>query len=147
MILAPMQRFLINLRYFLQCEEGSNANRNTTLPLVIDNPRRKQSLWIPPKSNSNAMKDLYPWLKRTFFMTLVEKESHRIYRKMKRKRWKIRGRGLWYWFLLGSPDIALGFFISKIITAIQISDKKRNFKWLWWVAPQKTENGTFLDNW
>ena len=86
MILAPMQRFPINLHYFLQCEEGSNANKYTTLPLVIDNPLRKQSLWIPPKSNSNGMKDLYPWLKRTFFMTLVEKESHRIYRKMKRKR-------------------------------------------------------------
>ena len=147
MILALMQRFPITVHYFLQCEKGSNANKTATLPLVIDNSPWKQSLWIPPKSNSNGMKDLYPWLKRTFFMTLVEKESHRIYRKMKRKRWKIRGRGLWYWFLLGSPDIALGVFISKIITAIQISDKKRNFTCLWWVAPQKTENGTFLDNW
>ena len=86
MILALMQRFPITVHYFLQCEKGSNANKTATLPLVIDNSPWKQSLWIPPKSNSNGMKDLYPWLKRTLFMTLVEKESHRIYRKMKRKR-------------------------------------------------------------
>ena len=35
------------------------------------------------------LKHLYPWLKRTFLRTLVEKESHRIYREMKRKRWEI----------------------------------------------------------
>ena len=109
--------------------------------MAIDNPPLKQSLWTPPKSNSNEietfislvekdlfqdtskqvvtltkiqhclwqliilrwsnhygllqkvtqmrLKHLYPWLKRTFFRTLVEKGSHRIDRKMKRKRWKI----------------------------------------------------------
>ena len=104
----------LSVHYFLQCKESSNADKNTTFPLVIDNPPRKQSLWIPPKSNSNEMKDLYPWLKRTFFRTLVEKESYRIYSKLKRKRWKIKGRGLWYWFLLGSPDIALGFLFQRL---------------------------------
>ena len=34
------------------------------------------------------LKHLYPWLKRTFFKTLLEKESHRIYRKMKKKALK-----------------------------------------------------------
>ena len=30
-------------------EVGSNTNKNTTLPLTIDNPPQKQSLWIPQK--------------------------------------------------------------------------------------------------
>ena len=32
------------------------------------------------KVTQMRLKHLYPWLKRTFFRTLVEKESHRIYR-------------------------------------------------------------------
>ena len=38
--------------FFSTNETGSNTNKNTTLPLDIDNPPRKQSLWIHPKSNS-----------------------------------------------------------------------------------------------
>ena len=47
---------------------------------------------------------------------------------------------------MGSPDIALGFSISKITTQqLHISGKKRKFKRFRWLAPQKTENGTFLE--
>ena len=48
--------------------------------------------------------------------------------------------------LAGSPDIALAFFISNYNTAIQVSGKKRMFKRFWWLATQKTENDTFLEN-
>ena len=41
--------------FFSAIEAGSNTNKNTTLPLAIDNPPLKQSLQIPPKSNSNVI--------------------------------------------------------------------------------------------
>ena len=39
---------------------------------------------------------------------------------------------------------ALVFYFKDYYTAIQISSK---FKHFWWLAPQKTENGFFLENW
>ena len=55
-------------------EAGSSTNKNTTLPLTIDNPPRKQSLWIPPKSNSNEIET---------FISLVEKD---LFQDTSRKR-------------------------------------------------------------
>ena len=88
MILISLKIHLEKFHFFSTNETGSNTNENATLPLTIDNPPRKQSLWISPKSNSNRLKHLYPWLKRTFFRTSVEKKSNRIYRKMKKKALK-----------------------------------------------------------
>ena len=87
LILISLKIHLEKFHFFSTNEAGSNTNKNITWPLAIGNPpwKRKQSLWIPPKSNSNEI-ETYPWLKRTFFTTLVEKECHRIYQKMKRKR-------------------------------------------------------------
>ena len=39
-------------------EVGSNTNKNTKLPLTIDNPPQKQSLWIPQKRNLNEIETL-----------------------------------------------------------------------------------------
>ena len=40
-----------------------------------------------------------------------------------------------------------GFFISKIITQqYRFQEKNRKFKRFWWLAPEKTGNGTFLGN-
>ena len=46
---------------------------------------------------------------------------------------------VWYWFSVGSSDIALGFFISKIITCQYRfqEKKKRKIKGFWSLAPQK----------
>ena len=55
-------------------DAGSNANKNTTLPLAIDNPPLKQSLWTPPKSNSNEIET---------FISLVEKD---LFQDTSRKR-------------------------------------------------------------
>ena len=73
--------------FFSTNQAGSNFNKNTTLPLTIDNLPWLQSLWIPLKSNSNETET---------FISLVEKDLFRdtswkriSYRKMKRKRWKI----------------------------------------------------------
>ena len=38
------------------------------------------------------------------------------------------------------------FYFKDYNTAIQISGKKLKFKCFWWLAPQKTGNGTFLGN-
>ena len=60
--------------FFSINEAGSNTNKNTTLPLTIDNPPQKQSLWIPPKSNSNEIET---------FISLVEKD---LFQDTSRKR-------------------------------------------------------------
>ena len=39
------------------------------------------------------------------------------------------------------------FYFKDYNAAIHISGKKRKFKRLWWLAPQKTRNETFLENW
>ena len=44
------------------------------MPLTIENPPRKQSLWIPPKSNSNEI---------VTFISLVEKD---VFQDTSRKR-------------------------------------------------------------
>ena len=38
------------------------------------------------------------------------------------------------------------FYFKDYNAAIHISGKKRKFKRLWWLAPQKTRNETFLEN-
>ena len=53
---------------------NSNTNKNATLHLAIDNPPRKQSCWIPPKSNSNEIET---------FISLVEKD---LFQDTTRKR-------------------------------------------------------------
>ena len=60
--------------FFSTIEAGSNANKNTTLSLAIDNPLLKQSLWTPPKSNSNKIES---------FISLVEKN---LFQDTSRKR-------------------------------------------------------------
>ena len=62
------------------------------MPLTIDNPSRKQSLWVPPKSNSNEIetfislfvKDLFPDTSRkriTSNLSEDEKEALKDWRK------------------------------------------------------------------
>ena len=65
---------LRKISFFSTNEAGSNNNKNTTLPLTIDNPPQKQSLWIPPKSNSNEIET---------FISLVEKD---LFHDTSRKR-------------------------------------------------------------
>ena len=65
---------LRKISFFSTIEAGSNANKNTTLSLAIDNPWLKQSLWIPPKSNSNEIET---------FISLVEKD---LFQDTSRKR-------------------------------------------------------------
>ena len=65
---------LRKISFFSTIEADSNANKNTTLPLAIDNPPLKQSLWTPPKSNSNEIET---------FISLVEKD---LFQNTSRKR-------------------------------------------------------------
>ena len=65
---------LRKISFFSTIEAGSNTSKNTTLPLAIDNPPLKQSLWIPPKSNSNEIET---------FISLVEKD---LFQGTSRKR-------------------------------------------------------------
>ena len=57
-----------------------------------------------------------------------------------------RGRGYGIDFWQGFQIVHLGFYFKDYNSAIQISGRKRTFKRFWWLAPQKTENGTFLEN-
>ena len=65
---------LRKISFFSINEASSNTNKNATLPLTIDNPLRKQSLWIPPKSNSNEIET---------FISLAEKD---LFQDTSRKR-------------------------------------------------------------
>ena len=65
---------LRKISFFSTIEAGSYTNKNTTLPLAIDNPPRKQLCWIPPKSNSNEIET---------FRSLVEKD---LFQDTTRKR-------------------------------------------------------------
>ena len=68
------QNTLRKISFFSTMEAGSNADKDTTLPLTIDNPPLKQSLWTPPKSNSNEIKT---------FISLVEND---LFQDNSRKR-------------------------------------------------------------
>ena len=60
---------LRKISFFSTNEAGSNTNKNTTWPLAIGNPpwKRKQSLWIPPKSNSNEIETFISLAEKDFF--------------------------------------------------------------------------------
>ena len=82
------------------------------------------------KVNQMRLKHLYPWLTRTFSRTLVEKESHRIYRKMKRKRWKI-----------GEKMYCLIMTITRLwVQKTKISDKQTDYK----KTNEQIERSSFL---
>ena len=61
---------LRKISFFSTIEGGSKTNKSTTLPLAINHPPLKQSLWVPPKSNSNKIEA---------FISLVEKDLVLLY--------------------------------------------------------------------
>ena len=65
---------LRKISFFSTKEARSNTNKYTTLPLTIDNPPRKQSLWIPPKNYSSEIET---------FISLVGKD---LFQDTSRKR-------------------------------------------------------------
>ena len=58
------KKLIRKISFFSTNGAGTTTNKNTIWPVSIDNPPRKQSLWIPPNSNSNKIE---------IFISLVEK--------------------------------------------------------------------------
>ena len=59
---------------------------------------------------------------------------------------RCRGYDIDFW--QGLQILHFGFLFQKIITQqYRFQAEKRKFECFWWLAPQKTENGTFQDNW
>ena len=63
----------LKISFFSIIEADSNTNKNTALPLAIDNPPLKQSLSIPPKSDSNEIETIISLVEKDLFQDTSRK--------------------------------------------------------------------------
>ena len=77
---------LRKISFFSTFEAGSNTNKNTDCLSQLTILCWSNHCGFLQKVTQMRLKHLYPWFKKTFFRAIVEKESYRIYCKMKRKR-------------------------------------------------------------